>query len=459
MSVGGAEGLADARGGAFSSRSARRRPRNYARLNHILIPSTKEGRDRFRNTRLARFVIGPISRTWFSLTEAGIGLVLLSFVSSLLGLDVIRGQNYLLWSVIFSLLVSSLLLRFLFDLKGVEIRVEGPLRVGVGVEAEFRVHVENQGDRVHRDLQIRRPFLPWDGRFTDEGPQIDEVRPGQLETVSTRARFVARGHHHLDAFAVGALLPLGLAVGPRRESRGTRFVVVPRIAPISRIELAERARPVPGGTRMAAMRGDSMELVGLRPYRQGDRIRDLHAASWARLGVPMVREYQEEYFSRIGVVLDCHAAASDEARFEAMVSLAGGIVDYLRQRDAVVDLLTPGGPEGVVSLGPGLGSLELALDRLADVEARGEDDALEAEPALELLAPTLEHLSALVVVMPAWDGERRWLRRRIAEYGAPSRVLVVCEHDEAPIGMEPGLGFIQVEDIERACDRGEALSL
>ena len=36
------------------------------------------------------------------------------------------------------------------------------------------------------------------------------------------------------------------------------------------------------------------------------------ARSWARTGIPVVREYQEEYFSRVGVVVDTDKEAADE---------------------------------------------------------------------------------------------------------------------------------------------------
>ena len=43
---------------------------DFARLNHILIPKTKEELDRFRTSRIAR-VLFPIVRSWGSFTDEG----------------------------------------------------------------------------------------------------------------------------------------------------------------------------------------------------------------------------------------------------------------------------------------------------------------------------------------------------------------------------------------------------
>ncbi len=78
-----------------------------------------------------------------------------------------------------------------------------------------------------------------------------------------------------------------------------------------------------------------MELIGVRPYRMGDTVRDLHAKSSARLGVPVVREYVQEYFTRIGVVLDIDRNVSSPPRFEAAISLDLGELDGLLSVDPV----------------------------------------------------------------------------------------------------------------------------
>jgi uncharacterized protein (DUF58 family) len=150
-----------------------------------------------------------------------------------------------------------------------------------------------------------------------------------------------------------------------------------------------------------------MDLLGVRPYRKGDRIRDLSARTWARTGKPAVREYQEEYFTRVGVVLDCVAprrrSARSEEAFEAAVSLTAGVVAHLGRGDALVDLLVTGGEIHALTLGRSLGFLDQALDHLAaaDLETNVDRSRL-----LERLAPYLARLSAVVMIVDSWDEAR-----------------------------------------------------
>ena len=175
----------------------------------------------------------------------------------------------------------------------------------------------------------------------------------------------------------------------------------------------------PGGVALASKTGESMDLRGVRPYRKGDRIRDLSARTWARTGKPAVREYQEEYFTRVGVVLDCVAprkrSARTEEAFEAAVSLTAGVVAHLGRGDALVDLLVTGGEIHALTLGRSLGFLEQALDHLAvaDLEANVDRSRL-----LERLAPYLARLSAVVMIVDGWD-EAREMCIRDSEHGAP----------------------------------------
>jgi uncharacterized protein (DUF58 family) len=138
-----------------------------------------------------------------------------------------------------------------------------------------------------------------------------------------------------------------------------------------------------------------MELLGVRPYRPGDPIRHLHARSWARTGLPIVREYQEEYFRRVAVVVDVDSR--DEGCTEAAVSLAAGVVAHLARGEALIDLLVAGERVHDLTLGRSLGFLEQALELLACFEPRQASNA-DPRPLLAQLEPHLSRLSCVVVV-------------------------------------------------------------
>jgi hypothetical protein len=158
-----------------------------------------------------------------------------------------------------------------------------------------------------------------------------------------------------------------------------------------------------------------------------------------------VREYQEEYFSRIGVVVD--ASSPDARRHEAILSLAAGVVAFLSRGEALIDLLVVGDRVHDLTIGRHLGFLEQALDLLACVE----QDRKPVPPArlMERLSPHLARLSCVVVIAPTWDEGA--LADRVRRAGVACVTLVV------------GTAGPRSRDVVRvpveAVERGEALSL
>ncbi|RYE89132.1 MAG: DUF58 domain-containing protein, partial [Myxococcales bacterium] len=349
--------------------AARRRPRlsqvDLARLNHVLIPATSEARERARQGTLAR-AARPVLWLYGALSEEGRFLLIVSTLVGMVGVEVQSTRVYLLWCLTFAPVAVSLLLRRPFALAGrARLEVSAPRRVAVGDEVTFVVTVRELAGRGYDAVRVRGPMLPWDGRFLGPSPADVALDPHGQSRLTVVASFSRRGPHHLDPFSAAAQLPPGLAQGTPVRSETCRLTVVPRLAFVQSLHTPRAHRHQPGGVALASRTGEALELLGLRPYRPGDPVRDLHARSSARLGVPHVREYQQEYFSRFGVVLDTEAALVSPATFEAAVSLAAGIVARLSRGDGVVDLLLCGHDLHPLTVGRGAGQLDQALDLLA----------------------------------------------------------------------------------------------
>ena len=87
---------------------------------------------------------------------------------------------------------------------------------------------------------------------------------------------------------------------------------------------------------------------------------------------PVVKEYQEEYFCRIAIILDTFVprkpTAAGERVFEAAISVVASIADYFSRSEYVVDILAAGPDVYEVSAGRSLAYLENILDVLACLE-------------------------------------------------------------------------------------------
>jgi len=397
---------------------------DLAELNHVLIPGTKSARDRYRNAwlgRRLRFLSTPFMR----LSREGRALLVMAGVAALFGGDVGRTEAHVLVLASASLVVSAFLFTGAYRLSGVTAGLSLPRRVTLGDEIALTISLRNDGHRTHRSIRLVPPLLPWDGTFRALPNDIDELPPGGLVTATVRARFAVRGEHHVDPFRAVALLPLGLSQGASLPTSGARFVVVPKVARVVSLTTPKNRRHQPGGIARASRTGDATDLLGVRPYRPGDPVRDLHARSWARHGAPMVREYQEEYFTRIGIVVDTDAGAASSAHLEGALSLAAGVVASLCRGEALVDVLVAGKHVEQLSLGRSLGSLDQALDVLAAVRP---SPGFGAEAMLGRLSPYLERLSSVVLVALDWDDARAAFVAAMRARGVETLVLVVGDH-------------------------------
>jgi uncharacterized protein (DUF58 family) len=429
------------------------RPINLAKLNYILIPSTKTDRDRFRDSRFGR-AVAPLGGFYEALSDEGRLVASMAFVVVGFALDVRHTEVYVVWCTLVALVAASIALRRAYRLDDVRVDIEFPRRVTVSEEMRFALVVRNDGARDHHALRVRGPFLPWDGKWSGDMPRVRRLASGASARVEVGCRFAERGEHHLDSFSAAALVPLGLSLGRPVLSTGCRFLVVPKIARVERLALPTGRRHQPGGVALASRTGESMDLLGVRPYRAGDAVRDLHAKSWARYGEPVVREYQEEYFSRIGVVVDTDleaaeaGGAKDPARLlEAAISLAAGVVAYLSRGEALIDLLVAGDRVHELTLGRSLGFLEQALDLLACVEP---GPRLTPDAQVERLATHLPRLSCVIVI--ALGRDDRELAERIRGYGVACTVIAVGDRSAV---RDRESKTVAAESIER----GEALGL
>lgn len=412
---------------------------NFARLNHILIPSTKEGRDKVRS-RWGLKLFRPVLWLNMALSREGRALLLMTVSLSITGVNVRVTQVYLLWATFVGLLIATLAARRLFALRGVDVQIKGPPRVAVGEPMTFEIHLANRTDLPHHTLRVDRPFLPWDGKWEGEPPMLATLSAKNSEVVLTRARFVERGTHSLDPFEALALVPLGLGRGPIIHSPGFKFTVVPHIAQVTRVTLPSgRGAGARSGRELAGGTGDSRELAGVRPYRPGDAVRQLHVRTWARTGEPHVREYHEPVPVRVAIVVDA-AGKLDAPAFEATTSLAAGVIACLEQEQERLSVLV-GETHQSLEVGRGHAHLEAALDELAELRPSKQPEPPDPDPILRS-GPTP---AAVIVIGTQSERVAGW-SDAFERAGVPARGLLVA--DKQPRELLAGQTWVPTEDIE-----------
>ena len=79
-----------------------------------------------------------------------------------------------------------------------------------------------------------------------------------------------------------------------------------------------------------------MDFVGVREYREGDSLRDLHHKAFARYGKPFTKEFETERGAGAILVLDVTSRSlRDKSSVEMLIRLAAGVGLWLLERKAL----------------------------------------------------------------------------------------------------------------------------
>ncbi|HEX2207095.1 MAG TPA: DUF58 domain-containing protein [Longimicrobium sp.] len=202
---------------------------------------------------------------------------------------------------------------------------------------------------------------------------IPVIEPGHSGTARAERVWETRGVYPLETVTLSTSFPFGLFVKERDIDVPGEVIVWPRTdRPVREPRPAgERVRRA--GEAFAGWAGARGEYRGLRPYRAGDDPRDVHWRTTARVGSPVVREYERDRSRALWLCLDLRAADGEMA--EAAVEIAASVAAAAMRRGDAFGLATQ---DGRVQAGAGGAQLERVLDALA--RARFRPDAPRLEP-------------------------------------------------------------------------------
>lgn len=300
----------------------------------------------------------------------------------------------------------------------------------------------NHGRRTLYDASLGFHGLPASLAAIDEPPVVAQLGPAEAITITHTLEPLKRGIYQLPPARPFSTFPFGLwRTAGRPESVG-RLLVLPHFHPLDHVDIPVGARYQPGGIALTSNLGESPEYIGNRDYRPGDPWRKVDFRGWARLARPVVREYHEEYYHRIALVLDTFVPQAKRRRpargfpqLEAAVSLSAAIADGLSRGEYILDLFAAGPELYVFRAGRNISHFDDVLEILACVDACPTNPFDTVTP---VLADELSQISAVVCVFLDWDADRRELVRTALEMGCQVKVLLVCEGEptEDPAGEE-----------------------
>jgi uncharacterized protein (DUF58 family) len=264
--------------------------------------------------------------------------------------------------------------------------------------------------------------------------------PGGAEcSIDAELLPLRRGLLHLTATTVACPDPFGLFRSLRKIPGPQSVLILPKRYPMPDFDLPGSMKYQLGGVSMASSVGESEEFISLREYRPGDPFRRMHWKSFAKLGKPIVKEYQDEFFVRHALILDTFGGPDMEGIFEEAVSVAASLACTIQNQDSLLDLMFVGTEAYCFTTGRGVGHVDRVLEVLASVRVCPEKDfgALEG-----LVANHAAELSGCICIFLRWDEPRQRLVKAMMSRGVPLLVFVVTADDQelplGPMSAQPG---------------------
>ena len=368
------------------------------------------------------------------LTPCGWLVVALTLLANLPG-----GVSFSLKTYLVTCGLSGLMLFSVAAARWARVRLQSswdvPGRVTRGVPFIVHFALENATRRGARDVSLS-VRLPLGARMEPvQGAYLAWIGAGERARGHLSVTFPNRGHFVIPALRQSTLFPCGLWRDWYDHKEGKSVLVYPDFVPLLRLEIPVGRRYQPGGIALTSNLGDSTEFLSTREFRQGDSLRMIHWRSWARLGKPVVKEFQEEFFCRIALIMDTFLdAGSVLARrdeFEASVTLAAALADNLAGEEYVIDIFAAGPELYQLQAGRSLAHFENVMDILACVEPC-------LEPAFEKLEPVLldclENITTAVVLLLDWDERRERLLEAISSRGCALKVILVHDNADSQAG-------------------------
>jgi uncharacterized protein (DUF58 family) len=263
---------------------------------------------------------------------------------------------------------------------------------------------------------------------------VPPAPPNQEVEVRVELTPLRRGILRFTGVTLARHDPLGLFRTLTTVPLAQTVLILPRRYRLPAIALPGAARYQEGGVALAASVGQSEEYVALRDYRHGDPLRHIHWRSWARVGKPVVKEFEDEFFVRHALGLDTFSKHPHSEVFEEAVSVAASFACALPTQESLLDLLFVGPQSYCFTAGRGVAHVDQMLEILASVRACADQPFQALE---HLVLSHLEVVSGCICVLVAWDEARRSFIGKLRALGVPVWVFVIVAPGEGQL-LEPG---------------------
>lgn len=274
------------------------------------------------------------------------------------------------------------------------------------------------------------------------------LAPKQQIRIALEITPLRRGVVRLNDLRVLLPDPFGLFQRCRKvEAPPATLTVLPKRYKLPPIELPGGAAFKVSGEANTNTIGTSGEFVGLRDYRPGDPLRQIHWKSWARTGRPIVKELEDTHYPRYGLVVDTLSNADTDFAFEEVISVAASFAASIDSSESLLDLMFIKNEAHLVTAGRSLERVEKLLEVLAGVSPQRSEDY---SALASLIIRHGDDLTSCLVILNGWDESRAEFLSLLRRNGILCAPIIIGA-GKAPAGV-PG-SWLESGNIAQSLQR------
>jgi uncharacterized protein (DUF58 family) len=256
------------------------------------------------------------------------------------GFAAIKTGNNLLFLVLgllFSLLALNVILSEM-TLRGLRVSRITPPHVQAGRNFLIKIELRNQKQRVS-SFSIEVEDLV-ESKSLDKKCYFLKIPAQKTQQTSYKISFSRRGRYRFLGFRLATKFPFALYRASRIVPAPEDVLVYPRILDVGSLAATGKQRGE-GSVGRVAGRGES--LSGLRGFRDGDDLRDIHWKATARSGQLITKEHDASAAKHVQLLFDSALPADDDASRDEMergVEIVASLVQHYLARGFSVSLVT-----------------------------------------------------------------------------------------------------------------------
>jgi uncharacterized protein (DUF58 family) len=409
-------------------------------------------------------------------TAAGMMILMTMPVAGVFGFDTRSTLSSQIFSITLILLITSISFSFLFRGK-FSIERKLPNYGTVGTPLFYSCTIKNDNSKAKKGLILiddLNTSFPTMDEFNSAQDPLDKIRnrvdrfigyprlmntirklrgasitPVAIDYIAEKSEAeqnikltpLRRGYLYFEKLRLAQADPLGLFQSQKTFKNKDKLLILPKLYKTPALNTHGKRTYQQGGINNASSIGDSQEFISLRDYRPGDPLRSIHWKSFAKTNNPVVKEYNDEFFIRYGLILDTWLDNKSENLFEDAVSIAASYMTAQKEQDALLDLMFIGNNTYRFTSGRGLGGTDNIMEILACIKPVYEDNIKSMELMLQ---DYMHECSALICVLLDIDESRQQLLKTLSTFNVPLKVLIVSDADEMELPNIPSLTDMSV---------------